>query len=530
MRHSSHRSFEIDSADQISARRYTELIECCYKLHPDSAPYWKRLISYIAPCIQGQTSILQEPKYFNFAKRLISSSAALHFPFTVAGGEQHTESPRVILLEGFPSPHCVASLGAQFELRPELFIGHLELARHQGDSDFDIANGQNGVVHFRSTTLVKPWSASPTSLVKQRADAEKAYVQLQEGLFNEKRYGESRFREIHLHTSSFFSIEQTVSFAVSRRADNKWDGESFLCYNYPITKSSIAIFLTDHGRTIDSRSLPWLKFWKGKVQGSRPVVPYGASADVLTSCDETFYSALDQLHPLKHVLVADDVDLELLHTDPFFLFSGTMGVCAATWAQLLSFLETTTKDFQNFETDRLSFTLKQLQYTMNLVSRVDGLCSEYLTFVQQGGCTSWPKAATPETVQRKATLQSQLVSEYSSLKKRCDRIARSCELASNMLVSFAQLKDAEKGIEQTRQVHRLSQLAFAFLPLSFASSVFGMNVKELDPAPSVWKFILVGILLACVSMLLAIWDTAFGPGSQGGILWDITVSKFKQIT
>ena len=273
-----------------------------------------------------------------------------------------------------------------------------------------------------------------------------------------------------------------------------------------------------------------MNFWKGKARGSRPLVPYGVSSDILNSSDETLYTALDQLHPLKHVLVADDVDLELLHTDPFFLLSGTISVYATTWAQLLGFLEITTKDFRTFETDQLASTLEQLQYTMTLVSRIDGFCSEYLAFVQQGGCTSWPKATTRKTMERKEKLQSRLESDFSSLRKRCDRITRSSELASNMLVSFAQLKDAEKGMEQTRQVHRLSQLAFAFLPLSFASSLFGMNVKELDPAPSIWKFVLVGVLLACVSVLLAIWDTTFGPGSRGEGLWKIIVSKIKKAT
>ena len=226
MPNSPHRSLEEASQGRVHAQRYTEIIQGCHKLHPESEPYWKRLVTYIAPCILGQTSLLQKPRFFNIENEPVSSSAALHFPFTGGESEDHSDAPRVILLEGFPSPYCVSSLGAQLGLKPELFIGHLDLAKHHGDYNFEISDCQNGVVHFRFTTLVKPSTPSPASLASQRTEAETDYVQRQEDLFSEKRYGESRFREIHLHNKSFFSVEQMVSFTVSRRAGDKWDGET----------------------------------------------------------------------------------------------------------------------------------------------------------------------------------------------------------------------------------------------------------------------------------------------------------------
>jgi len=45
--------------------------------------------------------------------------------------------------------------------------------------------------------------------------------------------------------------------------------------------------------------------------------------------------------------------------------------------------------------------------------------------------------------------------------------------------SIASLKESRLGIQQIQSVKRLTQLAFILIPLSFITSVFGMNIKLL---------------------------------------------------
>jgi hypothetical protein len=78
-------------------------------------------------------------------------------------------------------------------------------------------------------------------------------------------------------------------------------------------------------------------------------------------------------------------------------------------------------------------------------------------------------------------------------------------LQQQVELAQTQLIESKKAIQQADTIKRLTILAFIFIPISTASSVFGMNVKELDPTPSVWVFIVVTIGLLSVTLLAASW-------------------------
>jgi Mg2+ and Co2+ transporter CorA len=49
-----------------------------------------------------------------------------------------------------------------------------------------------------------------------------------------------------------------------------------------------------------------------------------------------------------------------------------------------------------------------------------------------------------------------------------------------LLMSSINIQDSQASIKQTRRSTRLTQLAFIYVPLSFVTSLFGMNIKELN--------------------------------------------------
>ena len=49
----------------------------------------------------------------------------------------------------------------------------------------------------------------------------------------------------------------------------------------------------------------------------------------------------------------------------------------------------------------------------------------------------------------------------------------------NLMVSLTSIEESRKSIDQATRIKRLTRLAFVFIPLSFVTPVFGMNVKEL---------------------------------------------------
>jgi hypothetical protein len=63
------------------------------------------------------------------------------------------------------------------------------------------------------------------------------------------------------------------------------------------------------------------------------------------------------------------------------------------------------------------------------------------------------------------------------------------------------LLDSRRSIAEAQSVTKLTELAFFFIPLTFAASLFGMQIEQLkDPAP-MSTFILLAVLFTAVSYL-----------------------------
>jgi hypothetical protein len=74
------------------------------------------------------------------------------------------------------------------------------------------------------------------------------------------------------------------------------------------------------------------------------------------------------------------------------------------------------------------------------------------------------------------------------------------------LRSEMSLLDSSRSIAEARTMARLTELAFVFIPLTFASSLFSMQVVELEAGISLWTFVLaalaVGVLTYATRNLL----------------------------
>ena len=93
-------------------------------------------------------------------------------------------------------------------------------------------------------------------------------------------------------------------------------------------------------------------------------------------------------------------------------------------------------------------------------------------------------------------------------------------------LTLVQLEESRRAIEQNQMVRKLTILAFLYLPISTVSSVFGMNVQELQllqyqPHIRVFCFVLLGVFV--FSILLASFEflqnVLYGVGSHYYI-WD----------
>jgi hypothetical protein len=81
-----------------------------------------------------------------------------------------------------------------------------------------------------------------------------------------------------------------------------------------------------------------------------------------------------------------------------------------------------------------------------------------------------------------------------------------------LLMSSISVLDSETSIQQARSAQKLTQLAFIFIPLSFVTGIFGMNIKEINGSPvSIWVCVVMSIVtIACtmgIAQLLDWWQS-----------------------
>jgi Mg2+ and Co2+ transporter CorA len=69
------------------------------------------------------------------------------------------------------------------------------------------------------------------------------------------------------------------------------------------------------------------------------------------------------------------------------------------------------------------------------------------------------------------------------------------------------IEESQRSIREAASVKRLTQLAFVFIPLTFATSIFGMNLDILTGnGPRFWLFMVTAI---CVPVIVfGLWQTS----------------------
>lgn len=73
------------------------------------------------------------------------------------------------------------------------------------------------------------------------------------------------------------------------------------------------------------------------------------------------------------------------------------------------------------------------------------------------------------------------------------------EKVYNSLRTEMSIIDSRRGIAEAEGVSKLTELAFVFVPVTFAASIFSMQIKELETAPPLYAFMIAALLCVIVS-------------------------------
>lgn len=78
-----------------------------------------------------------------------------------------------------------------------------------------------------------------------------------------------------------------------------------------------------------------------------------------------------------------------------------------------------------------------------------------------------------------------------------------CERLQQTLRAEMSLLESKRGIEEAEGVSRLTELAFLFIPITFAASLFSMQLRELvENPPPAYAFVITAVVIVSVSYSL----------------------------
>ncbi|XMA15526.1 hypothetical protein WAI453_008317 [Rhynchosporium graminicola] len=100
-----------------------------------------------------------------------------------------------------------------------------------------------------------------------------------------------------------------------------------------------------------------------------------------------------------------------------------------------------------------------------------------------------------------------LLEDYEQLHLRCIDLSNMCTQGITLAMNKATIEESRKAVEQSERLKRLTLLATLFIPISFSSSLFGMNVDLLGQSTvNFGCFFVVCLPITLFAYILYLWD------------------------
>lgn len=108
----------------------------------------------------------------------------------------------------------------------------------------------------------------------------------------------------------------------------------------------------------------------------------------------------------------------------------------------------------------------------------------------------WEAGEAKQPPPQLAASLAKLQADIATNTARCQEVQQSLRAEMSLL-------ESKRGIEEAESVSRLTELAFIFIPITFAAGLFSMQIKELadEPAPA-WAFVIAAVIAVTVSYSL----------------------------
>ena len=367
----------------------------------------------------------------------------------------------------------IAALGPEWNIAPAFFTSHAE--NPQGPVLWEAMFNQEATRHFR--------------------EADKSPMQYIEGVVPHLREGSSTLlghrRSHHHHKFGMYANIKTSYYRVSETFC-KCSGyqKNYICFCW--LRSDL--FLVDRPlERQDHGVLPALSSWIpcASNRGGLPIPQmYRTQHFSMLEVLQSFFSHRWQVRLLFQ---ASDA----IHPAALSYF-----VCSSLWRTNLQWIDESIKEvaFRDLRNPsvRINDLLHDLRQDLSTV-RDQVLMAK-----------TWMPAQTSEAckvILSKFFHNTKLspIETFENILVESQNLDRFLMDTFQLLMSSISVLDSQASILEARRSARLTQLATIYVPLSFVTGVFGMNVKEINNSPlSVWTAI-IALLVTVIVTAALLW-------------------------
>lgn len=416
----------------------------------------------------------------------------------------------ILFLRGQPSLGWLAVIGAMLRIDPEYFQSHLDFRAAFGRLDYyplpSLPSYSNHIIKLRYVTIghrnLRRRDADQRDIDHLRSHGHsemRRYLHaLNQALESRIGPGDSIVREYLVHDLTHFTIEQDISLCVTRTEDG-WVALVWLDTGRDLASGPEGPWLELEDRdttwpstsfypTIQHQPRVGLKPHRTAIpQNERPSLRFVQSASLL---------------PLDYGKFLDPV---LMASDPFYAMNDLFQFVAYAEVQFLNMMEATVAE----ETGYLSLT-KESQLT-NLLHSHDVFeahakrLRQNVETIRFRGGPDWPRTTDAALYQKREAAAESLLRDYEHLLSRAEALSVRCQRGMDVMINKSILTESKKAIDQAQEVTKLTRLAFIYIPLSFTTSIFSMNLKPISDGPHnfwLWLVVSMPILLATLAPLI----------------------------
>ncbi|KAF2124977.1 hypothetical protein P153DRAFT_434684 [Dothidotthia symphoricarpi CBS 119687] len=510
-------SQNLNSASQAyrdSIRAYTTTQDICNSLFPgNDLSRFELLLRQGTERIPTQLAADDFVTLYRFSSqgdrevKPLRSVSELHDNFndvqSAPSASQGTNESTMLFLRGFPAPDWIAAIGAKFQVDPCFFSGHMALPsalndRHLTFSRPLLPSTASNFLRLRYVSIgMRPTEdkVGQEDMNKSRRDAENKMKKYHDnlGIPKHRKAGDAIVRLYHLHNEQYFSVEQDITICKLHTA---WGWLSLVCID-----SGNDLSEGPEGPWRESRDYSRRSGFIPTIQHVPGIALNYHWRSMTIPKERHLKGNFNQSASLLVHNYGQSLDKALASVDPFYALNELYSFSAHSICQFLNLIDSIimVETGYGFADDR-KFSQLNLSYHQDILIEQARVLQDIIRDIEsQGGSMTHSvmrQAQTPPV----DIPRSRLLTDFQELLARTERLTQRCASGMNVVMNRAMIAESKRAISQARKIEQLTWLASFYIPLSFMTSFFAMDLGNIRKLP-LWLWFATSIPVLLLSFV-----------------------------